>query len=767
MRDFHLYWIGIRESELKDTGALFTGSITIFGTGNGNNYAFDKEYHYRYDYNQDSDLLSAFINEKALQILTGDSDARFMLYYPVDIAFLSSRVQERTLYANDLQLTKFLDDKIRTRMWLSEQISMPPFFTVTGQNVKYSDLKSMFPQYNKFVIQADYSCGGSGTWLLTSDNRAEIAKRISATLQYTAMPYFEHSISLNVHIVIYKNDIIIMPASIQLISIKEYALSYQGSDFIAYTYLPESIREKVKNYAKIIGKQLQYSGYLGVCGIDFIATKTDVYFSEINGRFQSSTILLNKAMRNIGLNISMQSLHIDAFENNRCTIKLPDFCVPYSFYGYSYQPEVIDKLKCLLSYAQKAQEVMEIQTDELDWTMHFETNTYLFKLIFQTNIAFAGTEHTTILHSNLDIMHSIFHPDDYKNQLPELKIMLLNHGIRIEQDALDLLNKDGGVNYEEFEAIDMVLEDRIYINVPYTTKMSSLSPFSVKVNDLGCLALFYFNQPITEITIRTKDPLGKCVSKNGIPYEKFIYLGNDRLRIFHRNGCNFKSMNMGCKFCDIETNDRPLPMEDIREAIEAYAGHSNINHFMIGGGSERIDSDFENIILIAGYLKNRFAKPINVMSIPPIDIKILSKLKKAGVTEVTFNLEIFDRDIAKEYMPGKGSLSLDVYDAAFQEAVKLWGNTGNVRTVFIVGLENKSSLLCGIKHVCKLGVYPILSLLKGIEGTPLAHCLPPQDKEILGIYHEARNICQSFHMDLGPSCHYCEDNTLKISYNRL
>lgn len=765
MHNFHLYWIGIRESELEDTGTLFTGSITIFGTGIGNNYAFDKEYHYRYDYNQDSDLWDAFINEKALLILAEDSDARFMLYYPVDIAILSPKVQNHTLYANDIQMTKFLDDKIATRMWLNEQIPTPPFFIAAGQKIKYNNLKSMFPQYDKFVIQADYSCGGSGTWILTRDNISEISKRISANLQYTVMPYLEHNVSLNLHIVIYKNGIIILPASIQLISIKEYCLSYQGSDFIAYAYLPKLIQEKVKSYAEIIGKQLQHSGYLGVCGIDFIASKTDVLFSEINGRFQSSTILLNKAMQDIGLDTSMQALHIDAFENNMCTINLPAFHVPYSFYGYSYQPRFIDKLKCLFNYAEKAQEVIEIQTDELDWTMSLETNTYLFKLIFHTNIAFVGTEYTTILHSNLDIMHPIFNPDDYKRQLPELKIMLLNHGIRIEQNALHLLNRNGGLNYEEFEAIDMVLDNHIYINVPYTTKISSLSPFSVKLNSTGHFILFYFNQPITEITIRTKDPLSKSISKNGIPYEDFIYLGNDRLRIYHRTGCNFKSMNIGCKFCDIEANDRVLSMEDIREAIDVYANHSNINHFLIGGGSEKIDSDFKSIIQIAEYLKNKFSKPINVMSIPPLNIRILSDLKKAGVTEVTFNLEVFDRDLAREHMPGKGALSLKVYDTAFQEAVRLWGNTGNVRTVFIVGLESKSSLLCGLEHVCRLGVYPILSLLKGIKGTPLEHYLPPQDKDVLEIYHEARDICQSFHMDLGPSCHCCEDNTLKISYN--
>lgn len=766
MHDFHLYWIGIRESELKDTGKLFFGSITIFGTGLGNNYAFDKEYHYRYDYNQDSDLLDSFINEKAQLILISDSNARFMLYYPVDISILSPKVLERTLYANDIQMTKFLDDKIKTRMWLNEHISTPPFYTVAGQNIEFDNLQSMFPQYDKFVIQSDYSCGGSGTWLLTRENISEITKRISTHLQYTVMPYFEHSVSLNVHIIIYKKDIVIMPASVQLISIKEYSLAYQGSDFIAYTHLPELIQNKVKKFAEIIGRQLQYSGYLGVCGIDFISTKSDVFFSEINGRFQSSTILLNKAMQDLGLNISIQALHIDAFENSTCTIALPNFQVPFSFYGYSYQPKLLNRLKCLLNYAENAKEVIEIQTDVLDWTMKFETNTYLFKLIFHTNIAFVGTEYTTILHSNLDIVHSIFNPSSYKNQLPELKIMLLNHGIRIEQNALELLNQKGGVNYEEFEAIDLILENQIYINVPYTTKLSSLSPFSIKLNTLEHFILFYFEQPITEVTLRTKDPLGASVSSSGIPYENFIYLGNDRLRIFHRNGCNFKSLDMGCKFCDIEASECPLPIEDIKEAIDAYACSSGINHFMIGGGSERIDSNFKKIIQIADYLKNKFGKPINVMSIPPLDIRILSNLKTAGVTEVTFNLEIFDRSIAKEYMPGKGALSLDIYDSAFQEAVKLWGNTGNVRTVFIVGLESKSSLLRGIEHVCKLGVYPILSLLKGIEGTPLAHCLPPQDNEVLEIYNRARSICQSFHMELGPSCHYCEDNTLKISYDK-
>lgn len=763
MNGFPLYWIGIRESELEDTGVLFTGSITIFGTGTGSNYAFDKEYNYRYDYNQDSEQWNSFINEKAQLLLSMDPNTKFMLYYPVDISILLPDVAKNTLYANDIHMTKFLDDKIRTRMWLSEHISMPPFTVDEGENIRYSYLKSIFPGYEKFVIQCDYSCGGTGTWLLTYDNATEITKRLSPHIQYMAMPYLEHSVSLNIHLVIYAQDILMMPASIQLISLKSYSLAYQGSDFITYTHLPQYIQDRVQKAARIIGKQLQYSGYRGVCGVDFIATSDEVFFSEINGRFQSSTILINKALRNIGLNTSLQALHIDACENPKCTIKLSDFKVNYSFYGYSYQPYNIEKIKSLLQYAKNTPEIIEIQTDALDWNMVLESNTYLFKLIADTGISALGTDFTTILQCNLDIMDHIFNPSNYNSQMLELKIMLLSHGIRVDQKALVLLNQKGGINYEEFEALDMVIKNDIYINVPYKTKFSSLSPFCISINSKEEFILTYFEAPITTVAIRTKDPLSISVSGNGILYSNFIYLGNDRLRIFYRNGCHFKSLHKGCKFCDIEMSQLPLPIEDIKEAINAYADNENIRHFLIGGGSEPIDSDFKKVIQIVEYLNEKFHKPINVMSIPPLDIGILSRLKNAGVTEVTFNLEVFDRHLAKQYMPGKGAIPLEIYDTAFREAVRLWGNTGNVRTVFIVGLESEESLLCGIEHVCQLGVHPILSLLKGIQGTPMEHFLPPSDKQILEICRKVQAICQSFGVDLGPTCHCCEDNTLKIS----
>ena len=151
------------------------------------------------------------------------------------------------------------------------------------------------------------------------------------------------------------------------------------------------------------------------------------------------------------------------------------------------------------------------------------------------------------------------------------------------------------------------------------------------------------------------------------------------------------------------------------------------------------------------------------MSTPPLDSQVLFELKESGVTEVSFNIEIFDRNKAKEYMPGKGQIPLQTYIEALKNSVNIWGNTGNVRTMFIVGLESKNSLLTGIDNICRLGVSPILSLFKPIDGTPLSHLLPPSDEEILDIVCKVETICKKHNVPMGPTCVCCEDNTLKIT----
>ena len=231
------------------------------------------------------------------------------------------------------------------------------------------------------------------------------------------------------------------------------------------------------------------------------------------------------------------------------------------------------------------------------------------------------------------------------------------------------------------------------------------------------------------------------ITKSGVPYYAVSYMGVDRLRIHARSSCYFKNRQIGCHFCGIDT-DGNFSMADIKEVLDTYKSNSEIQHFLVGGGSFNPSDDFQTVLQIVKYIHETFKRNIYLMSIPPIDAKILFKLKKAGVTEVAFNLEIYDRIRAKEIMPGKGNISLKRYDTAFQTAVNIWGKNGNVRSALIVGLEPKESTIQGIEYLCRIGVSPILALFKP-DGN-MEDYLAPSSEEVLYIWETAEKICRQY-----------------------
>lgn len=757
-----IYWIGCRESEINDCNHLFAGSITIFGSGKENNKAFDQETNWRYDYNQANDQWNSFVVKKVSEICATQPEARFMLYDPNEIFVYGNELPKRVICQNDEMLIDLLNNKHRTRSWLSECVPVLPYLVRKGNSLKYEDLCQAFPEFTEFVLQEVYSCGGSGTHLISSTQAFQ--KYIVNENVYAISPYLKNSFSPNIHIIIYDNEVLLLPLSIQLFSSGSKKFHYKGADFTLSHYLSKDIFKKITDTAQCIGDRLRFSGYRGVCGVDFLVYDNKVYFMEINARFQSSTFLINKAFKDASMNCSIQALHMDAFFHTSCSFDIQKLSIPYSFWGYSYD----DKLHSSLQYIHKLHKSddnnVQCIDDNLDWRMKLDTKTYLFKSIFHGGISAILPESACRLHCNIDLNFIINQSNIYSPiNAYKWKIMLLNHGVRISDHALKKSLQNGGFNFEEFEAVDMVINGQLYVSVPYKTNRSQLSPFEVDINDHGQYQLLFFGNILANISLRYSDAIASQTTRNGILYSNIAYLGNDRLRIYHRAGCFFKDNQIGCGFCDIEATETNITFDDLKEVLDTYKSAKEIRHYLIGGGSANPDSNFSNIIELSSYIRDTTHKPIYLMSLPPKDISILAKLKEAGITEVAFNLELFDRKLAQLYMPGKGRITLDTYKSAFEEATRLWGKDGNVRTIFIVGLESKKSLLAGIEWTCQLGVSPILSLFKPIKGTVLSHLLPPSDSEIIDIYKCTLEICQNYGIDLGPSCHYCEDNTLKVS----
>lgn len=147
------------------------------------------------------------------------------------------------------------------------------------------------------------------------------------------------------------------------------------------------------------------------------------------------------------------------------------------------------------------------------------------------------------------------------------------------------------------------------------------------------------------------------------------------------------------------------------------------------------------------------------MSIPPKDYDEVKNFCECGITEVAFNIEIYNRQIAKKIMPGKGSIPLKQYLQALENSSKLLG-TENARSMLIIGLDSKRSFLKGVEQLCKIGVTPMISPFRPMENTPLADMVPPTLEYMLDIYCESKKICNKYNIRLGPKCVFCQNNTL-------
>lgn len=754
-----LVWIGIRESEIAEAKELFFASITIFGSSRGNNYSFDKISSRRINYGRENKEWCRFVSKTAQALIEKYADIKFMGYYPTEMAEMSNQIREHAICINDSIITDILENKLYTKLWTSSFVPTIPFSTFIDTELEYIRFCNAFPEYRQFVLQGTFSCGGSGTWLIRSDeDLSQFASDPDEDHIVMVTPYFENSISVNTHLIIYSNTIQYFPPSIQIIEHFEHRLCYDGGDFVIAKKLGINILDKIHQYSEEIGKRLSHIGYRGVCGIDFLVVGEKVYFMEINARFQSSSFLLNRSLKKNNLP-TLQEMNINAFYHNIITEIPSSFDVSESFLGINYTEDTFTQAEYLWKRSFHCPEVTSVIDDEITWTLQMEFDTYLYKLVFGTNITCIAPDGKLRLHNSFDLTWGLDANILWSEQPKRFKTAILNQGVHLSDICLQELEKHGGPNYEIFYALDLIIDNSICINAPYMVNFSELSPFEIDFVDKEYI-LKYYGRIIAKVKVRTTDLNANKITKSGIPYYAISYMGIDRLRIHARSGCYFKNKQVGCQFCGIDGEDS-FSISDIKEVLDTYKNVPEIRHFLVGGGSFNPADNFHKVIQIVNCIRETFNRNIYLMSIPPADAAILFKLKEAGVTEVAFNLEIYDRVRAKKIMPGKGNIPFERYDTAFQTAVNIWGKDGNVRSALIIGLEPKESTIQGIEYLCSMGVSPILSLFKP-DGS-LEDYLAPSSDEVLYIWETAENICKRYHVPLGPSCHYCEDNVLKIT----
>ena len=144
------------------------------------------------------------------------------------------------------------------------------------------------------------------------------------------------------------------------------------------------------------------------------------------------------------------------------------------------------------------------------------------------------------------------------------------------------------------------------------------------------------------------------------------------------------------------------------------------------------------------------------------DLGHLELLADAGVDEIGMNIEVFTEQAARRHIPGKhAALPHDHYWRALARAVKLFGPV-NTRSITVVGLESPQATVAGVERLASLGVLPILTPLRPLDGTPLHDHPRMPASELRELTDAAATAAARHDMPLGPVCIACQSNTLTV-----
>ncbi len=375
------YWIGIRKSEIEYANNFFKDSVVVFGKKNNNSIqsltSFLNKNIDLNDSNNDQ-MITKYHKSYMNSILSNDSKAEFMFYNQI-IALHRFSEFPNIICLNKLELIDELEDKIFTREYYKNIVPVLSHLILNGLDISIQNLQNKFKNSNEFVVQSKTGSGGSGTLLYNSDSQSNL---LNKNAKYLITKYHKESVSINVHLMISKNEVFVFPGSIQLIEKQYNHLAYKGCDFISFRKIKSRLREKAENYSQIIGKDLQKRGYLGICGIDFLIYNDEVYFMEINSRFQSSSTVLNKALKDNNI-YSLQEMNYMCFNN--MIINFPSIDINYSSYIIDYEDEPSYYLQ------DKPIEIL----DEPDINLNFEKRSYWKTLLYDKEL-FKGNSYEII-----------------------------------------------------------------------------------------------------------------------------------------------------------------------------------------------------------------------------------------------------------------------------------------------------------------------------------------------------------------------------------
>ncbi|HEY3607187.1 MAG TPA: MSMEG_0568 family radical SAM protein [Pseudonocardiaceae bacterium] len=213
---------------------------------------------------------------------------------------------------------------------------------------------------------------------------------------------------------------------------------------------------------------------------------------------------------------------------------------------------------------------------------------------------------------------------------------------------------------------------------------------------------------------------------DGVPYEQIARLhGADVLATTVVQTCIRYVADQRCRFCTIEESLRsgatvaaktPAQLAEVAAAAVRLDGVRQM--VLTTGTTAGPDRGAHNLVRCVRAVRAAVpGLPMQVQIEPPADLTVLRELRDAGATAIGIHVESLDDDVRRRWMPGKGAVPMAEYEAAWDEAVRVFGHN-RVSTYLLVGLgEDPDELVAGAGRLIERGVYPFVVPFRPMLGT--------------------------------------------------
>jgi hypothetical protein len=354
-----------------------------------------------------------------------------------------------------------------------------------------------------------------------------------------------------------------------------------------------------------------------------------------------------------------------------------------------------------------------------------------------------------------------------------IKFEILASGLRVSDRAWQFVRRSKGPIRTRSGAsggLDIILPHDIYVNSPINERFASQSRLVLDAVK-GTLVVKEDGHILCTAELQPLPHYYELETSDGTPMVEIGQLCSGDRFCYGIKGayCFFWQHEKRCKFCSIGLNrDRDASRKTVDQMMETLAAAVSdpsipAKHVLLGGGTPNIED--MGAVLIADLceaIKKRFDLSCYAMLSAPSKNEYIDMLWQAGVDEIGINLEFHSEDAWRMFIPGKDQyIGKKRYLEALEYAVSLFGPI-NTRSILVVGLEDPEHTIAGAEKLASMGVMPILSPFRPLDGTDLADARGFDHQLYFDIYTEVHTRAMGYGIPTGPTCIPCQNNVLAL-----